>query len=481
MPKTFWEDWLWGPHDPKARSVVGRISWGIVQSTYWEYLFLIYILFNAAVKLTYLRILVRLSCLPCVASRLRLLAVFLYRCRGSAIPFVSFCAYSLLLTLCPGVCARALVQPKEHTQLLKDVGLYACIIFNTEWIFEFLTYGYNDFFADNWYKADTLVNLMNWGSFLRDRQILNSPVAYFFPNIAFLRMLRFLKPLGRVKLFFPSKVVVKTVAAAMQSMGPVLSLVGFALFFFGVAGIYIFGKAGDMYYRCGVAMYAPDAKTYYNASGYKFTLDRGMQVQDCTIDMARYHEFLRLLGKKVLGHESFPEDAEEQHSNMSQVVESMANFSVNASASAAGSRRRLFSTQKKWGTQRRSIEVMVLTAGNPENPGVFDTLKPTKLEIIVEEPSEDTCPDTNNPNKGRPTETYVVDGEKMNLGGFLMSEAYKGRYLWLAQERLPLDGGRRSGSWLEDRRNEKAHEEGPSFGNFDYTKCIVMQPPKICT
>ena len=59
MPKTFFEDWLWGPHDPKARSLVGRVSWAIVQSVYWEYLFLSYILFNAAVKLTDQRILVR--------------------------------------------------------------------------------------------------------------------------------------------------------------------------------------------------------------------------------------------------------------------------------------------------------------------------------------------------------------------------------------------------------------------------------------
>jgi len=106
-----------------------------------------------------------------------------------------------------------------------------------EWCFEFCTYGYNDFFADNWYKADTIVNVMNWGSYVRDIGILGAPWKFFFPNIAFLRMLRFLKPMGRVKMLFPSKVVVKTVAAAMQSMGPVLSLVFFAMFFFGVAGI----------------------------------------------------------------------------------------------------------------------------------------------------------------------------------------------------------------------------------------------------
>ncbi len=53
---------------------------------------------------------------------------------------------------------------------------------------------------------------------------------------------RFLKPLGRVKFLFASKVVVKTVAGAMASMGPVLGLVGFVVLLFGVAGVYLFGK-----------------------------------------------------------------------------------------------------------------------------------------------------------------------------------------------------------------------------------------------
>jgi hypothetical protein len=58
MPKTFLEDWLWGPHDPKARSRIGALSWALTHSVYWEYLFLGYILFNAIMKLTYQRILV---------------------------------------------------------------------------------------------------------------------------------------------------------------------------------------------------------------------------------------------------------------------------------------------------------------------------------------------------------------------------------------------------------------------------------------
>jgi hypothetical protein len=69
------EDWFWGPHDPKARSAVGALSWAVVHSTYWEYLFLMYILFNAVLKLTYRRIQVRLYFVP-PATRVLLFAMF---------------------------------------------------------------------------------------------------------------------------------------------------------------------------------------------------------------------------------------------------------------------------------------------------------------------------------------------------------------------------------------------------------------------
>ena len=75
MPKSFMEDWFWGPHDPKARSTVGALSWAVVHSTYWEYLFLMYILFNAVVKLTYRRIQVWIYFVP-LASCVLLFAMF---------------------------------------------------------------------------------------------------------------------------------------------------------------------------------------------------------------------------------------------------------------------------------------------------------------------------------------------------------------------------------------------------------------------
>jgi hypothetical protein len=40
-------------------------------------------------------------------------------------------------------------------------------------------------------------------------RIISGTLGKFLPNIAFLRLLRFLKPLGRVRALFDSKVVVK--------------------------------------------------------------------------------------------------------------------------------------------------------------------------------------------------------------------------------------------------------------------------------
>lgn len=59
MVKTMWEDWVLGPHDPDARSPVGAFFWWLVNSDAWEFIFLSYILFNAVLKMTDLRIQVR--------------------------------------------------------------------------------------------------------------------------------------------------------------------------------------------------------------------------------------------------------------------------------------------------------------------------------------------------------------------------------------------------------------------------------------
>ena len=127
MPKSFCEDWLWGPHDPKARSPVGAVSWAVVQSVYWEYLFLSYILFNACVKLTYLRILVgpcsRLSrrrwAVHARAGRLRLLL------RADGAPPHTLAASAL----CPLRAARGALAAAHGRRVLRQRHFKLGVVF----------------------------------------------------------------------------------------------------------------------------------------------------------------------------------------------------------------------------------------------------------------------------------------------------------------------------------------------------------------
>lgn len=371
-------------------------------------------------------------------------------------------------------------QPEEHKKLLADVSLYAVIIFNAEWVFEFLTYGYNDFFADNWYKADTMVNVMNVGSYARDIGALSKPYSDFVPNVAFLRMLRMLKPLGRVEFLFPSKVVVKTVAAAMQSMGPVLSLVAFAMFFFGVAGIYIFGAKGELYFRCGVAMDTIDAFRYYDPRNYSFDLHRDMQVMDCTVDMDRYHEFLELRGRTVFGQGSVVPQGENQEvqepaKNFSQAIETFANFSGNASATLLPSARRVLSSA----IGKDAVAVQIYN----EETGEYDTKQSTfqVKERVAED--EAACGQALGAHLNHKMEDiYIVDGVEMSAAEFRESAEFAGRYLWLGQPIPGEEDHRRARTTARSNNGEEgAEEQSIGFGNFREVKCIVAHPPKICT
>ena len=412
--------------------------------------------------------------------------------------FFFFCACAAL-TLC-----RCLVhvQSEDYREFLADVGLYACIIFNLEWLFELLTFGYNEFFEDNWYKSDTVVNLMNWGSYLSDISVLTNPIAYFFPNIAFLRMLRFLKPLGRVKLFFPSKVVVKTVSASLQSMGPVLSLVFFAMFFFGVAGIYIFGNSGALNYRCGIALEPEDALTYYDPSDYEYKADGDMQVQNCTVDMDRYHEFVKLRGERTLGSLVAPVQVQPSVINSSQFVETMANFSnfsILRSARHAlqqESKRNVLSISETRKAQRRAIQVSAQIPrkeepadGSCEIRDLYDRCatgavieneyEPKPVTLDIRFPKMVDCPDTMSFTPvQKEGEIFVVNGMEMGMGQFVASEEFSGRYLWLSKEIPTGEHSRRRQAAAESDTNKLEHNK--PFGNYRKARCIVVQPARIC-
>ena len=57
------------------------------------------------------------------------------------------CAAALVCDVEPGfdVCQRRRVQPEEWTAFLRDVGLFASYLQCLGSLYEFLTYGYNEF------------------------------------------------------------------------------------------------------------------------------------------------------------------------------------------------------------------------------------------------------------------------------------------------------------------------------------------------
>jgi O-antigen ligase len=86
--QTFLERWFLGPHEPEERSIVGRAALNLVESRFWERIFLLYILFNVCLKLTWQR-----------------------------------------------------NQTCEYDAFLTETGLFACIIFTAEWLIEMLSLG----------------------------------------------------------------------------------------------------------------------------------------------------------------------------------------------------------------------------------------------------------------------------------------------------------------------------------------------------
>jgi len=198
------------------------------------------------------------------------------------------------------------IQPQSYTDFLLSVSLCSCIVFNSEWLVGLLTVGYVEFFSDNWYRLDTAVNIMNWGSYLTEIQVFPYAVGLAFPNIAFLRMLRFLKPLGRIRVLLPSKVVVQTVKSAITSMAPVLALLAFALLFFGVVGIYLFGSLGQLYYRCGRALTIKEAFHFYNPEKYKSSPLNTINFKNCSVNMPLYQEYLKAAQDNNADLSNFP-------------------------------------------------------------------------------------------------------------------------------------------------------------------------------
>ena len=188
MPRTLYEDWIKGPHDPKDRSLVGAFFSRLIESRAWEYLFLAFITFNAVIKFTSLR-----------STSEEWQSVLLGESQA-CVPEITRPVHALTLALRP------------------DISFYALVVYTAEWLIELFTLGTKDFFDSTWYVCDTIVNFFNYGSYFKAAGYLPHEAGLFLPNIAFLRLLRFLKPLGRVRALFASKIVVKTVAGALAGV-----------------------------------------------------------------------------------------------------------------------------------------------------------------------------------------------------------------------------------------------------------------------
>ena len=228
-------EWLLGPHGPKEnRGVLGKLGLFLMESRLWERMFLAYILFNTILKLTWRR---DLSC--------------------------------------------------TYEEFLNTMALWACLIFTFELVVGILVYGAIDFFSQKWYISDTIATFFNWTSYSVSMGYFPAFLSFIFPNISFIRVLRFLKPLGQIKALIASKIVVKTVADAIGSMMPVLSLVFFFTLLFAIVGINLFGRRGLLRYRCGIpfsledadAMLTPDAQNVLN-------------FKNCTVNMNSYLTFM---------------------------------------------------------------------------------------------------------------------------------------------------------------------------------------------
>ena len=235
ISSIFIHEWLLGPHGPREnRGLIGKMGLKLIESRWWERIFLAYILFNSVLKLTWRR---DISC--------------------------------------------------EYDDFLNLMALWACLIFSFELLFGILVYGVKEFFAQKWFIADTLATFFNWTSYAVSVGYLPQLFSFIFPNIGFIRMLRFLKPLGRMKALISSKIVVKTVVDAIGSMIPVLSLVFFFTLLFAIVGINLFGRRGLLRYRCGIPLSSDEAIALLTPDAQNF-----LNFKDCLVNMDYYMQFL---------------------------------------------------------------------------------------------------------------------------------------------------------------------------------------------
>ena len=235
ISNLFLREWILGPHGPKEnRGFLGKLGLFVIESRLWERIFLVFILLNTILKLTWSR---DMSC--------------------------------------------------SYADFLNIFNLWACLIFTFELVCGMMVYGIAGFFSQKWYIADAVATFFSWTSYAVTNGILPGFFSFIFPNISFVRMLRFLKPFGRIKALIDSKIVVKTVADAISSMFPVLSLVFFCTLLFAIVGINLFGRRGVLRYTCGLPLSLVEADSLLSEEAQSV-----LNFRNCSVNMYYYTQFL---------------------------------------------------------------------------------------------------------------------------------------------------------------------------------------------
>lgn len=70
-----------------------------------------------------------------------------------------------------------------------------------------------------------------------------------------------------------------------------LRQVSFVVLFFGIGGIYLFGKGGSLYYRCGTVFTPHESRFFWNQSLYSPHPTNLLNVAPCYLDMKLLDEW----------------------------------------------------------------------------------------------------------------------------------------------------------------------------------------------
>lgn len=151
MPKTPYEMYIRGPWTEDERTTLGKLALRLVTSKTWEYLFLIFIVFMAGIKVT--------------------------QHREQDQGWVELRLTTIVLSMCYQASDGLLSAEYEDFLLL--LSFYGCIIYTAEWLIELGALGTYEFFSSvrpiditengPCFLLSTFVVLLNLSGVVQDR------------------------------------------------------------------------------------------------------------------------------------------------------------------------------------------------------------------------------------------------------------------------------------------------------------------------